>query len=341
MKWLALLLVVLNVAAFGWQYEQRLRAAREAARQNVPLPPGTPSLVLVGELAQLPAMKETAKAEPAFAEPTRPASAAPEPQATLPAPYTESPTTFAHEVYAPTTLAHEVYVPSTSSPPSPPSTVSTPPPPEPATPLAETPAPLPPATPPPAPAETTSLATIPADLRPEAPTIEARAVSGGAASAQCAQIGPFPIPRETDAMEAWLTPRATALYRVLEVVGKKRFYWVYLEPESAADAQAKISDLAQKGVKDYLLIKRDGIKNAISLGLFSSQDAVNWRLAEMTQQGYRPIVVPRIEVKDREWLRVNFAAGASGAAQFPQDLLAGGSAQPIPCAELAEFAAAR
>ena len=49
-----------------------------------------------------------------------------------------------------------------------------------------------------------------------------------------------------------------------------------------------IADLERKGVSDYLLINRNGLKNAISLGVFSSQDAVNRRLTEMTRKATSP-----------------------------------------------------
>ncbi len=314
MKWLALILVVLNAAFFGWRFEMQLRATRNAERPAVPLPMGAPSLTLVSELDQLPPMIEEAKLEPAFAEAAG-AAPAPESPSVLPAPYEEKTPSFAHEVYVPSAqvVARDTTAPTEQAPAASSST--------------------PPAAAPAIVAEDLSATA----LDPDAPKIEARAARGGAALDQCVQIGPFPAPRDADAMETWLSPRASTLYRVLEVVGKKRFYWVYLEPESPDEARAKVAELEHKGVKDYLLIKREGIKNAISLGLFSSQDSVNRRLTEMNQQGYRPIVVPRIEVKDREWLRAKLAAGATDSNQVPTELLAGGTVQPIACAQIAEF----
>ena len=66
-------------------------------------------------------------------------------------------------------------------------------------------------------------------------------------------------------------------------------YWVYITPRSSqADAQRKADELKTLGVADYFVVN-DGSKwqNAISLGLFSSKDAADRRLADLKEQGVR------------------------------------------------------
>ena len=173
---------------------------------------------------------------------------------------------------------------------------------------------------------------------PERPTLSARPVTGGGvASDLCVDIGPFPVAKNADTIEAWLASRATALQRVVQVVRKRQFFWVYLEPKNAKEAQANVADLERKGVRDFLLVQRGGLQNAISLGLFSTQDAVNRRLSEMNRQGFQPVVVPRIEVMDLEWLRANLAVGYTASA-IPREQLAGAAVQTIDCAKIADSA---
>ena len=64
-------------------------------------------------------------------------------------------------------------------------------------------------------------------------------------------------------------------------------YWVYIPPLKAKEsAEKKIAELKALGIKDYELIKEDGAwKNAISLGVFKSEDASLKYLAQMRQQG--------------------------------------------------------
>jgi hypothetical protein len=168
------------------------------------------------------------------------------------------------------------------------------------------------------------------------PGTDQAVVGNGVASGICVNVGPFSTSKDTDEMEAWLATRAAALHRVAETVRSRRFFWVYLSPTSREDAQQKLADLERKGVRDVLMIRRDGLQNAISLGLFTSQDSVNRRLAEVKKQGYQPIVVPRVENTERYWLRANLAVGFDDAGAIPQDRLAGGTVEIIDCGKIAD-----
>ena len=66
-------------------------------------------------------------------------------------------------------------------------------------------------------------------------------------------------------------------------------YWVYITPRnSQADAQRKADELKAMGVADYFVVNDGGKwQNAISLGLFSSKDAADRRLADLKEQGVR------------------------------------------------------
>jgi len=137
------------------------------------------------------------------------------------------------------------------------------------------------------PARTADGGEIAAPVAEQAAPVAAAGI--GAPSGVCVHIGPFATPAEYDGIRSWLAPRATRLALESTTTAKRQLFWVYLEPKDASEARANIADLKRKGVNDYLLIKRSGLRNAISLGVFSSQDAVNLRLAEMTKQGYSPL----------------------------------------------------
>ena len=74
--------------------------------------------------------------------------------------------------------------------------------------------------------------------------------------------------------------------------------------ESGHDARDIISDLKNKGVKDYRLISKGELQNTISLGLYSGHDSLNDRLGELKQQGYQPVVVPYADGKRVYWVDV-------------------------------------
>lgn len=156
----------------------------------------------------------------------------------------------------------------------------------------------------------------------------------GKASNSCVDIGPLPDAAQLKDLRAWLSTRATTVHSRVETTRERRFFWVYLEPASDAEAQANLSDLARRGVTDYMLIRRGGLKNAISLGLFRSQDSVNRRLAEMTQQGYKPVVVPKFESTKSYYLRATLVEGAEDVNAIPAKLYGDAILEGSDCTSL-------
>tara|TARA_R110002096_G_scaffold124218_1_gene268706 strand:- start:2408 stop:3160 length:753 start_codon:yes stop_codon:yes gene_type:complete len=133
--------------------------------------------------------------------------------------------------------------------------------------------------------------------------------SSALASDICVDIGPLADQQSVTAVREWLRTRTTLVHTRAETVRERRYFWIYLEPASDEQARKNLNDLARRGVKDYMLIRRGGLKNAISLGLFRSQDSVNRRLAEMTEKGYKPVVVPQFETTENFWIRATMATG--------------------------------
>ncbi|MGE0387747.1 MAG: hypothetical protein AB7Q97_23730 [Gammaproteobacteria bacterium] len=159
-------------------------------------------------------------------------------------------------------------------------------------------------------------------------------------AAACQRVGPFDKAGAADAFDRFLARRGLAHRRYSEDGARRQRFWVYLEPASADEAKSQIADLKRKGVQDYLLIKREGVGNAISLGVFSSQDSVNKRLAEMSGKGYKPIVVPRSDAVRLHWVDAGAAnagdlAAAIGAAKLRVPAVA------ADCAQIAQAAPAQ
>lgn len=302
MKWFALLTILANVAFFGWRYEMRLREARDAPPAAA-IPAGTASLRLIAELDEFPPMREeTVVAATAVPAQTFDSAISMLEQPPVSEPMTELPTATIETLPAATDSA--VIFP----------------------PAVEYPA-----------ASNKRSATTPPGM-PEPPAISARPVTGvGVAADFCVDIGPFSIAKDADAIEVWLASRAAALHRVVQIVRKRPYFWVYLEPRNAEEAESNVTDLARKGVRDFSLVQRGGLHNAISLGLFSTQEAVNRRLSEMSKQGFQPVVVPRIEVTDLQWLRANLAVGYTDSSAIPREPLAGVTVKEIDCAKIADL----
>jgi hypothetical protein len=65
----------------------------------------------------------------------------------------------------------------------------------------------------------------------------------------------------------------------------RQLFWVDLAPQdSRQEAIVTIKTIRAKGVEDVRLISGGNLQNAISMGLFSSQAAVNKRLSELEKK---------------------------------------------------------
>lgn len=311
MRPFVLALLVANAAFFTWRYNEALEARIAAARAAPqPLPPNTPSLTLVSELDELPPRR----LPPA---PATPAAEAPAPESWQPTPPEDSlagdtAPVMSAEPAAGTESEQRAEAEDSSSPPASEAGPTTPP------------------------ATAAGLAVTPTAPEPAlpAPPAQAPAAATGTPSGVCVRIGPFTGSAEYGPLLGWLSPRSASVNVETVTTAKRQLFWVYLEQRSADEAQRKLAELARNGVRDTLLVDREGVKNAISLGVFSTQEAVNRRLAEVTRKGYSPLVVPRVETTDLRWLNAELASGYADKALIPADLRGNAGVEDIDCARL-------
>jgi len=139
----------------------------------------------------------------------------------------------------------------------------------------------------------------------ELPDIDITGIDAGPGKYYCFSFGPLEEQIMALGLSDWFkTRRATASMRFADRQGRQ-LLWMYLSPQdSRTEAMDTIRELKDRGISDYRLIDRGNLENAISLGLFSSQAAVNGRLRELQQQGYKPIVVPYYDNKRIFWVDV-------------------------------------
>jgi len=121
----------------------------------------------------------------------------------------------------------------------------------------------------------------------------------------CFTYGPFPDEKQANELGAWFKEREILINQRMEKKKIHRLFWIYLASrESRERAIAAMKDLKSKGIKDYRLINAGDLQNSISLGLFSTQAAVNKRLNELKNKGYQPIVVPYHNAKLIHWVDI-------------------------------------
>ena len=109
----------------------------------------------------------------------------------------------------------------------------------------------------------------------------------------CLSFGPIPDQPEAGKLSDWFQfKNIRHEERQTDAYGRQLFR-IYLAPKPSNIVAEKIlKELKNKGVKDLRVIKKGKLKNAISLGVFSSKNRANKRLLEIKKRGYQPVIVP-------------------------------------------------
>ena len=152
----------------------------------------------------------------------------------------------------------------------------------------------------------------------------------------CYTYGPIPDENESRLFSNWLDERAIQHKQRQTNEQGKQLFWVYLAPQdSRAQAVAALNDLKNKGVRDIRLISGGDLLNAISLGVFSSQAAVNRRLNELQTKGYTAVAVPYSGAKNLYWFDVAVVQNSDYVYELFTGLPARFKARPVNCNEIA------
>ncbi len=104
----------------------------------------------------------------------------------------------------------------------------------------------------------------------------------------CVEWGPFGASEQRtvqSALEALKLGEQLTSHEVQVVAG----FWVYIPPlKNKAEVDRKIAELERLGVQDYYAVEGQGpMKNAISLGLFRTEEAATGYLEGLQQKGVR------------------------------------------------------
>ena len=146
----------------------------------------------------------------------------------------------------------------------------------------------------------------------------------------CLSIGPYESREPLRSLRNWLLKKNMPSKERVEETRTRERYWVYLESKDEAGAKAQLEELKNKGLSDYYMVSKGNMKNAISLGLFSTQDSVNRRLVELKREGYNPVVVPQHKITRIFWLDAQIEDGLT----LPE-LAEGAESTKIDCLKIA------
>jgi len=130
------------------------------------------------------------------------------------------------------------------------------------------------------------LAGLPV-LKPK-PPVETAPPGPAAAAGSCLEWGGFALaeaPRAEKALEPLTLGARLSQRRSEETAG----WWVFIPPQgSRAGALKKTAELKSLGIEDFFILQDEGkLRWAVSLGVFSSEDAARSRLEALRAKGVR------------------------------------------------------
>jgi len=135
---------------------------------------------------------------------------------------------------------------------------------------------------------------------------------------ECLDFGPIETDANAAQLQTLLADVATLERFKTTEITRQRF-WIYLEPREPDIVQATLAELKDKGVSDLFRVREGELKNAISLGVYSTRASLDRRLAEITGKGFQPVVVPRTETATRHYVRATVEDAEGFAARLGTD----------------------
>jgi len=110
-------------------------------------------------------------------------------------------------------------------------------------------------------------------------------------------IAPADVARAEDAIAALRAGLKVESRRPEESAG----WWVYIPPfASRQAANQRVADLRRLGIEDYFIIPDDPkFRNAVSLGVFRSEDAAKTRFETLQKRGIRDVVLAERDTSAR------------------------------------------
>ena len=126
----------------------------------------------------------------------------------------------------------------------------------------------------------------------------------------CYALGPF-----KEVTQA--TPIALKLRDLGAITNSRRYekeiatgYWVYLPQFNTwQDARKKVMELEDKGMKDMFIMGRGSMKNAVSVGLFSSESSARSRMSRLVELGEDPKMQTQFTKTPEFWIDIDIEAG--------------------------------
>ena len=130
----------------------------------------------------------------------------------------------------------------------------------------------------------------------------------------CFTLGPFKQATLASQTAEAISALGITVERRQESQRTPRGYWVYLPSlKSYSEARDKVQEMKQLGLSDLFIMGKGEHQNAISLGLFKSQQAAEDRHTQVKGMGFDAVLAVQYREKKQGWLDMSVAGDQTTA----------------------------
>ncbi len=150
--------------------------------------------------------------------------------------------------------------------------------------------------------------------------VSARQMVPSTVADQCYALGPFRDVKKLDGINQVIKPYVSIISSQKKKKKKRALYWVYIKPVVYRKQARKIAKrLKQKRIKDFYIIRAGVKKNGISLGRFKSQKRAESLLKKVKKRGFNVVIEPVYRTHTLYWLDYRLTADSN----VPESLFEG------------------
>jgi len=121
----------------------------------------------------------------------------------------------------------------------------------------------------------------------------------------CYTIGPLENEDDISALGAWFNAQGSQATLRDDERREVSSTWVFMPPqESREAANGLVQEMQAAAIEDIYVIPRGDMANAISLGLYSQNETLERRVAQLESGGFTPSVLPRYRTVTASWFDV-------------------------------------
>lgn len=189
--------------------------------------------------------------------------------------------------------------------------------------LIAAPAPEPRSAPPPKPKSPPPVVKPAPVVKSVPPPLSPQPLSTSSAMA-CYSVGPFLLMSDIKAVSQLFELADINTQERAEALRKQVGYWVYVPPmASLQEARVALRQMKDNDVDDALIISEGSKANAISLGVFKTEELGMVRKNSITKLGYQSKVEPLFRTQPQYWLDMELAKSTRVPDKLWREVVAG------------------